>query len=89
MNKRITRSSDDRFLAGVCGGLGEYFGIDSTWIRLGFIFMTPFSYFLTILVYIVCVFLMPEKRNIQETSYHARLRHLRKDSTKELNKNKK
>ncbi|WP_236585124.1 PspC domain-containing protein [Companilactobacillus farciminis] len=37
MKNRITRSSTNRMLAGVCGGLGEYFGIDSTWIRLLFI----------------------------------------------------
>ena len=69
MKKRITRSSTDRMLAGVCGGLGEYFGIDSTWIRLAFIFLTPLTYFMTIPVYIICVFSFPEKRNIQETDY--------------------
>ena len=57
-------------LAGVCGGLGEYFGIDSTWIRLAFIFLLPFTYFLPILIYVICVFSLPEKRNIQETDYN-------------------
>lgn len=80
MKSRITRSSTDRMLAGVCGGLGEYFGIDSTWIRLGFIFLTPFTYFLTVLVYIICVFSFPEKRNIQETVF--RREHRRNDKTK-------
>ncbi|WP_125760638.1 PspC domain-containing protein [Companilactobacillus hulinensis] len=70
MKERITRSSKDRMIAGVCGGLGEHFGIDSTWIRLAFIFMSPFSYFLTILVYIICVFSFPEKRNIQQTDFN-------------------
>ncbi|WP_119327389.1 PspC domain-containing protein [Companilactobacillus musae] len=74
MRKRITRSSTDRMLAGVCGGLGEYFGIDSTWIRLAFIFLTPLTYFLTIVVYVVCVFSFPEKRNIQETDFKKRRR---------------
>ncbi|KRL67696.1 PspC domain-containing protein [Companilactobacillus versmoldensis] len=68
MKKRLTRSSTDRLIAGVCGGLGEYFGIDSTWIRLGFIVLIPFSYFLSILVYIACIFLIPENRNIQQTN---------------------
>ncbi|WP_083488911.1 PspC domain-containing protein [Companilactobacillus kimchiensis] len=72
MKNRITRSSTNRMLAGVCGGLGEYFGIDSTWIRLAFIFLTPLTYFLTILVYVICVFSFPEKRNIQETGVRRR-----------------
>ena len=37
MNKRLRRSIYDRKIAGVCGGLGEYFNIDSTIIRVIFI----------------------------------------------------
>jgi phage shock protein C len=32
----LRRSRKDRILAGVCGGLGEFFGISSFWFRLGF-----------------------------------------------------
>ena len=32
--KRLYRSRDDSMIAGVCGGLGEYFAIDPTVIRL-------------------------------------------------------
>lgn len=35
--KRLYRSRTDRKIAGVCGGLAEYFGIDSTIVRIGFI----------------------------------------------------
>jgi phage shock protein C len=35
--KKLYRSQKDRVIAGVCGGLGEFFGIDATWIRLLFI----------------------------------------------------
>ena len=34
MKKKLYRSTTDKKIAGVCGGLGEYFGIDSTIIRL-------------------------------------------------------
>ncbi len=34
MAKRIYRSSRDRMLGGVCGGLGEYFDVDPTIVRL-------------------------------------------------------
>jgi phage shock protein C len=37
MTERLTRSESDRILGGVCGGLGEYFDIDPTLIRLGFV----------------------------------------------------
>ncbi len=33
----LRRSSRDRIIAGVCGGLGEFFGISPIWFRLGFI----------------------------------------------------
>lgn len=32
--KKIYRSEQDKLIAGVCGGLGDYLGIDSTLIRL-------------------------------------------------------
>ena len=35
--KRLYRSRSDRWLAGICGGLGHYFGLDPTLIRVLFI----------------------------------------------------
>jgi phage shock protein C len=35
--KRLYRSRDDRWLAGICGGLGSYFGLDPTLIRALFV----------------------------------------------------
>jgi len=37
--KKLYRSRSDRMLAGVCGGLGNFFDIDSTWIRLIFVLL--------------------------------------------------
>ncbi len=33
----LRRSRRDRVIAGVCGGLGEFFGISATWFRLAFL----------------------------------------------------
>ena len=33
----LRRSRRNRVIAGVCGGLGEFFGISPTWFRLGFL----------------------------------------------------
>ena len=35
--KKLYRSHRDKMIAGVCGALAKYFGIDSTWVRLIFI----------------------------------------------------
>lgn len=34
MKKRLYKSTKDKMVSGVCGGLAEYFGVDSTIIRL-------------------------------------------------------
>ena|SRR2546425_1552006 len=36
---RLTRSETDKRIAGVCGGLGEYFGIDPILIRVVFVLL--------------------------------------------------
>ena len=33
-NKSLTRSSTDRFVAGVCGGIASYFNIDANLVRI-------------------------------------------------------
>jgi phage shock protein C len=35
--RRLYRSEANRMLAGVCGGLGEFFGLDPTLVRVGFV----------------------------------------------------
>jgi len=37
VQKLLYRSQDNRMLAGVCGGLGDYFGLDPTLVRVGFV----------------------------------------------------
>ena len=39
--KRFYRSRENRWLAGICGGLGEYFDIDPILVRIAFIFLMP------------------------------------------------
>jgi len=36
-NKKLRRSRSDRVVAGVCGGLAEFFGISAFWFRLAFL----------------------------------------------------
>ena len=39
----LTRSTEDKMLAGVAGGLGEYFGVDPVLFRVGFVAATLLS----------------------------------------------
>ncbi|MCQ2510687.1 MAG: PspC domain-containing protein [Lachnospiraceae bacterium] len=57
--KRLTKSNVDKKLAGVCGGIAEYFGIDSTIIRIGLILFCCMggSGFLA---YVLAAIVMPE-----------------------------
>ncbi len=57
---RLYRSRTDRMVAGVSGGLGDYFGVDATLVRLFFIIGTILTGGLMILVYIVMWIIVPE-----------------------------
>jgi phage shock protein C len=39
----LRRSDDDRMIAGVAGGMGEYFDIDPVLVRIGFVAATLFA----------------------------------------------
>ena len=57
--KKLHRSKDDRWLAGVCGGLAEYFDIDGTLVRVLFI-LFGFAVGGGLLIYIILWIIMPE-----------------------------
>lgn len=56
--RNLYRSRTDSMVAGVCGGLGNYLGIDSTLIRLFFAFLC-FYHFLGVWLYLVLLLIMP------------------------------
>ena len=70
-NKKLMRSSN-KILAGVCGGLAEYFNLDPTLVRVIYAALTLFTAgFPGILLYIIMLLLMPEQgpkdhNNIEE-----------------------
>ena len=43
MEKRLVRSSMDKKIAGVCGGLARYFDIDATLVRVLFVLLVVFG----------------------------------------------
>lgn len=58
MAKKLYRSRNDKVIAGVCGGLGDYFDIDSTIIRIAWVAFT-FAGGAGIIAYIVAWLLIP------------------------------
>lgn len=60
MEKKLYKSSTDKKLCGVCGGLAKYFGIDSTIVRLILAFAVLFAGG-GILAYIIAAIIMPEE----------------------------
>ena len=64
MKKRIYRTEDDRKIAGVCGGIAEYFDVDSTLIRLAFVFFVLVAG-TGILAYIIAALIMPNESEVE------------------------
>lgn len=64
-SSKVYRADNDKMIAGVCGGLAEFFGIDSTWVRLFFVLTTCF-YLTGLLAYIVLSVILPVKTSTGE-----------------------
>ena len=57
--KKLYRSKTDKKICGVCGGLGEYFNVDSTNIRLAAVLLIFME--VGILAYIIAAIVIPEE----------------------------
>ena len=60
-NRKLSRSND-RMIAGVCAGLAEYFGLDTTLVRVGYALLTVFTAFPGVIVYLILMIVMPERK---------------------------
>ncbi len=56
------RSTKDRMIGGVCGGIGEYLEVDPTAIRVAYALLTLFTAFCGVILYPILWIIMPEKR---------------------------
>ncbi len=70
MKKTLYRSKEDVKISGVCGGLAEYVGIDSTIMRLLWVLGTLFTGgMIGLVMYVACVFLIPMEPEFIEAEY--------------------
>jgi len=58
--RKLTRSSDDRWMAGICGGLAEYTGIDATLIRVILLVATILGAGSLVVIYLIGWLLIPK-----------------------------
>ncbi|NLN42420.1 MAG: PspC domain-containing protein, partial [Clostridiales bacterium] len=66
MDNKLYRSRSQKMIAGVCGGIAEYFNIDVTLIRLIWALVSIPSFGTGILVYIIASIIIPERPYGQE-----------------------
>lgn len=59
--KKLYRSRNDRMIAGVCGGLGEYFEVDPTLIRLLFVLGIFATFSGAFWAYLIMMIVVPEE----------------------------
>lgn len=59
MNSRLYRSRDDAMIGGVCGGLGHYLRIDSTYVRLFFVLLALAGNGIGALIYFLLWIIVP------------------------------
>ena len=59
-NKKLVRSNN-KMIAGVCAGIAEYFGWDTSLVRIVYVLVTFFTAFCGIPVYLILWIIMPQR----------------------------
>ena len=66
MQKKLYRTENNKMLAGVCGGIGEYFNVDPTLIRLAWAILSiPTAFFGGLVLYIIAAVIIPSEYQIR------------------------
>lgn len=59
--KKLYRSKENKMICGVCGGVGEYFNIDPTLVRLAMVLVAACSFGSGILAYFIAAIIIPDE----------------------------
>lgn len=62
-SRKLTRSRDDRWIAGICGGIAEHTGIDATLIRVILVIATILGAGSLVVVYLICWLVITKEPN--------------------------
>lgn len=66
-DKQLVRSSDDRMLFGVAGGLADYLNVDPVIVRLFFVLLTLSTGY-GLIIYLLLALLMPEHKPVAKAN---------------------
>jgi len=64
MKKKLYRSKDNKIIAGIVGGIAEYFDIDPTILRLAWVALTFFGMGAPVVVYIIGLIIIPQRPGV-------------------------
>ena len=67
-SRKLTRSRDDKWIAGICGGIAEHTGIDATLIRVILVIATILGAGSLIVIYLICWVIIPKAPEAQSPS---------------------
>ena len=59
--KKLTRSKANRMICGVCGGIGEYVGIDPTLVRIIWVVLSIAGWGIGLVAYLIAAIIIPEE----------------------------
>jgi phage shock protein PspC (stress-responsive transcriptional regulator) len=62
--KRLRRSKTNRMIAGVCGGIAEYFGIEAILVRIVLVATALIAIGLPVVLYVACWLLIPDEETV-------------------------
>ena len=57
--RNLSRSSTDKFIAGVCGGLARSFNVDASIVRIVFVLLAIFGFSIGVIAYLVAWLVLP------------------------------
>ncbi|HYE94933.1 MAG TPA: PspC domain-containing protein [Rubricoccaceae bacterium] len=75
--RRLAKSRTNKKIAGVCGGIAEYLGIEPTLVRIAFVLGAIFGNGFTIPLYLILAFVMPNATPEEKADFEARIRVLK------------
>ena len=61
-DKRLERPRAGRMLAGVCAGIAEYFGLEVSLVRIGYVLLTLFTPICGVLFNFILVVIIPQEK---------------------------
>lgn len=61
-DKKLRRSIDEKMIAGVCGGIAKYFGLDVVIVRVGYVILSCTTAFAGVIGYLILMMIIPQEK---------------------------